>query len=67
MRRWQKDDELNHAGVKFPTGSKLHFPTFEVAIVSLVTRISDPQVISAKSGLVLNPGGGKYISILSIL
>ena len=56
MGRWKENDELNHARVKLSTGSELNFPTFKVTVVALVARVSDPQIVSAKSGLVFHPG-----------
>ena len=41
--------------MKLSTGSEFHFPTFKVTVVALVARISDPQVVSAKSRLMFDP------------
>ena len=55
LRRWKENNELDHARVKLPTGSKFHFPTFKVPVVPLVARVPYPQVVSAKSGLMFYP------------
>ena len=65
LRRWKENNELDHARVKLPTRSELHFPTFKVPVVPLVTRVPYPQVVSAKSWLMLNPGEDEFILLLS--
>ena len=64
MRRGKENNELDHARVKLPTGSKFHFPTFKVPVVPLVARVPYPQVVAAESRLMLDPGEDVIIKYL---
>ena len=50
----QQHHQLHRHGVQLVTRAALHLPALEVAVVSLVGRALDPQVISPKLWLVIN-------------
>ena len=50
----QQHHQLHRHRVQLVPGAALHLPALEVAVVSLVGRALDPQVISAKLWLVIH-------------
>ena len=50
----QQHHQLDHAGVQFVAAPELHLPTLEVAVVPVVGRVLDPQVVPPKVGLMIH-------------
>ena len=61
LARRQQHHQLHRHGEQLVPGAALHLPALEVAVVPLVGRALDPQVISPKLWLVINTENKKYI------
>ncbi len=53
-RRRQQDDQVDGGRVELFAGAALHFAALEVAVVALVRRVFDAQVVATQLGLVFN-------------
>ena len=61
LARRQQHHQLHRHGVQLVAGAALHLPALEVAVVPLVGRALDPQVISPKLWLVIDTENKKKI------